>query len=93
MKSGTDVLRTSESKDLDRERRNEAWCELDEMDLPWWCHPFNRAEIAQNHDENKVCCRVNGRSDRYSVSFVKHATNESLTAGEESDVACMSKTI
>ena len=67
MKSGTDVLRTSESKDLDGERRNEAWCELDEMDLPRWCHPFQWAEIAHDHDENEVCCGVNGGLNRHSM--------------------------
>jgi hypothetical protein len=60
------------------------------MDLPRWCHPFQRAEIAHDHDENKVCCGVSGRLNRYSMTSVKY---ESLTAGEESDVARVSKTI
>jgi hypothetical protein len=84
------ILRTSESKNLYWERRQETRCELDEMDLARWRHPLQRAEIAHNHYKNKVRCRANGQLSQYSITFMRY---ETLTAGEESNVASMSEAV
>lgn len=89
-KNGRYILCASESKNLDRERRNEAGRKLDEMDFPRRLHSFDRAEIAKYHYQDEVCWKET--SDRVGMS--QSLMNGGIrTAGKESDIACMSKAV
>jgi hypothetical protein len=71
------VLSTSESKNLDRERRNKAGRDLDEVYFTWWYHPFQRIEVTHDHYQDEVCYkRVRDSARDFNLCASRYSPQE-----------------